>query len=84
MNNDVVSAVAQALADRTRLQVLDAVDGHASVGEIAELVGITSATTSFHLRRLEAAGLVVVSRHGTRTLPQRVPDAARVLIRALE
>jgi DNA-binding transcriptional ArsR family regulator len=78
-----VAAVGQALGDVTRLRVLATVDGRLAVGEIAEAVGITSATTSYHLGVLERGGLIALERRGRRHVPRRVPDAGLRLVRAL-
>ncbi len=83
MNVDVISVIGHALGDRTRLQVLDAVDGRLCVGEIAARVVISSATASHHLAVLERGGLVELDRRGRRHVPRRRADGWRHLLRAL-
>lgn len=83
MDVDVVSLIAQALADRTRVCVLDAVDGRLAVGEIAVRLNVTSATATYHLRLLAGAGIVELTWRGRRHIPRRVPDAGLRLVRAL-
>ncbi|MBA1147087.1 helix-turn-helix transcriptional regulator [Ectothiorhodospiraceae bacterium WFHF3C12] len=66
------SAVARlaALAQPLRLSVfrylVEAGPGGASVGEIREAVAAAPATLSFHLKELQAAGLVDTCREGRR------------------
>lgn len=71
---DVASAETYAewfavLADPTRVRVLHTVSTAASgslrVGELAELLGISQATTSHHVRRLAEVGYVAVDKVGT-------------------
>lgn len=58
------------LAEPVRVRLLHAVASAArpvAVGVLAELVGISQATCSHHLRRLAETGFVVLSREGTTT-----------------
>ena len=49
------------LADRSRLQILKSLlQEDMYVERLAERLGLTSATISFHLRKLEEAGAVAV------------------------
>lgn len=59
----------RALADANRRAILAVVrSGPRSVGQIAEGVGLSQQTTSYHLGALRAAGLASGSRVGTRHL----------------
>jgi DNA-binding transcriptional ArsR family regulator len=61
-----IAAVADVLADRSRLRMLLALaDGRAlPAGRLAAEAGIAASTCSSHLSRLVAAGMLVVEPHG--------------------
>jgi DNA-binding transcriptional ArsR family regulator len=63
------------LGDPSRLRVLRSLheSGEVSVGELAELSGLTRTNLSQHLSRLAAAGLVGRRREGT-TIYYRIVD----------
>lgn len=65
------------LSDPSRLRVLSALHGagETSVGELAELSGLTRTNLSQHLSRLAAAGMVARRRDGT-TVYYRIVDAS--------
>jgi DNA-binding transcriptional ArsR family regulator len=68
MKLDQAARVLGALAQPTRLAVFRALvaapaDGVAA-GAMAEALGVAAPTLSFHLKELEAAGLVTRRRHG--------------------
>ncbi|WP_067837459.1 ArsR/SmtB family transcription factor [Nocardia lijiangensis] len=70
----------EALAEPTRRAIFEALP-HAprSVGELAELVGVSSSAVSQHLKVLRAARLVMVRPEGTRRVytldPRGLGDA---------
>lgn len=61
-----ITGIASVLADPSRIAMLDVLLDAAAhpIGELARRVGVTAATASSHLRRLEDARLVVVHRSG--------------------
>jgi DNA-binding transcriptional ArsR family regulator len=70
------------LADPSRLAMLDALlDGRAhAIGALARRAGITAATASGHLRRLERDALVTVARTGRERLVRIArPEVAQLL-----
>ncbi|MFF2550084.1 ArsR/SmtB family transcription factor [Nocardia sp. NPDC058058] len=72
--------VLSALADPTRRAVFEALpQGPRSVGELAELAGVSSSAVSQHLKVLREARLVMVQPEGTRRLytldPRGLADA---------
>lgn len=69
-----------ALADPTRRAVFEALpQGPRSVGELADLVGVSSSAVSQHLKVLREARLVMAQPEGTRRLytldPRGLADA---------
>lgn len=61
-----VAAYFQALAEPTRLQILNLLrEGEHNVGELAQLTGYTSANVSRHLSLLMRQGLVARDSRGT-------------------
>ncbi|MEV0032365.1 metalloregulator ArsR/SmtB family transcription factor [Nocardia sp. NPDC050793] len=72
--------VLEALAEPTRRAIFEALpQAPRSVGELAELVGVSSSAVSQHLKVLRAARLVMVRPEGTRRLytldPRGLGDA---------
>ena len=65
-----VERVFRALAEPRRMEVLRILNerGELSVGEITENVNVTQQAISLHLKVLEAAGVVVARKAGTRHL----------------
>lgn len=64
-----------ALADPTRLRILDAVrDGERTVGELVDLVGMHQPGVSRHLAVLRRAGLVDVRKDGQRRCYRARPE----------
>jgi DNA-binding transcriptional ArsR family regulator len=63
------------LGDPTRLRLLRALEesGELSVGELAQLTGVSRVNVSQHLARLAAGGLVARRRRGTSVI-YRVAD----------
>jgi len=79
-----ITVIASALADATRVRVLDLADGMHAVGDIATALNVTSSDVSYHLRLLERGRLVEVTRRGRRHFPRRLDEGWRVLARAFE
>lgn len=64
---DGFAAVAKALSNGRRAELIDVLaQGERHVEELASEIGQSVANTSFHLRHLAAAGLVITRRDGTR------------------
>src|SRR3954447_24889345 len=69
-----------ALGDPTRRAVFERLaEGPLAVGEIAEELPVSRPAVSQHLKVLKDAGLVVVTRHGTRRLYQLDPAGVGAL-----
>ncbi|MHB8869680.1 MAG: metalloregulator ArsR/SmtB family transcription factor [Thermoleophilia bacterium] len=81
MNIETSLLVAKALADRSRLLILQTLrHGPLPVEEIAATLELAPSTASFHLKKLTVAGLVVSRRDQYYTLYSLVPEAlARTL-----
>ena len=63
MEENQATAVFKALGDESRLAILRILfEGESYVELLASRLGLTSATVSFHLKKLEAAGLVSCRR----------------------
>ena len=72
---DMQIAVFQALADPTRLQIVEAMKlGECAVGDIVERVEIQQSGVSRHLRILQDAGLVTVRPEGQRRIYALRPE----------
>ena len=75
--------VLKALADPARIQLISilmaARPGEVSTGDLAEAVGLSSATVSHHLGQLKKAGLVSSERRGINVLYRAEPDALEAL-----
>ena len=73
----------KALADPARIQLISilmaARPGEVSTGDLAEAVGLSSATVSHHLGQLKKAGLVSSERRGINVLYRAEPDALEAL-----
>ena len=73
-----LAAVAKALADPIRLQLVDVLRNHAGqvcVCELQPLFDISQPTLSHHLKKLRDAGLVGVERRGLWAYYYVIPDA---------
>jgi DNA-binding transcriptional ArsR family regulator len=59
--------VFETLASGPRLQILECLRrGPVSCGEILDVVGLSQPTVSYHLAKLERAGILVKEKKGTR------------------
>jgi ArsR family transcriptional regulator len=83
MDAVTVAALARAISDPSRVAVYELADGKTCISEIAQQLGVTSATVSHHVRVLRDAGFVDVCGYGRRHHPRRTEDACRMLVRAL-
>ena len=81
-----VAAVAKALADPTRLQIVDVLRRHAGqtcVCDLEPLFDISQPALSKHLRKLRDAGVIDVERRGVWAYYWVRPEALEVLRRWL-
>jgi len=85
MHRSQVEKISKALADETRLRILEAISGanHMNCGEIVSMRGVTPATVSQHLKILSEAGLIACRRQGQFVYSQAVPEAIEAYTRAL-
>jgi ArsR family transcriptional regulator len=77
-----LAAIAKALGDPTRLQLVDVLRKHAGevcVCELQPLFDIKQSTLSEHLKKLRDAGIVGVERRGLWAYYYVVPDALEEL-----
>ena len=82
---DKFAQVASALSSSRRLEILEHLaQGERSVDILAQLLGLTLANTSQHLKRLRAAGLVSSRKHGKYVFCKLSGDAVIDLISALQ
>ncbi len=73
-----LSAIAKALGDPVRLQIVDVLRRHAGkvcVCELVPLFDVSQPTISHHLKALRAAGIVGVERKGLWAYYYVLPDA---------
>jgi ArsR family transcriptional regulator len=80
-----VEKISKALADETRLMILEAISARKDMncGEIVAMQGVTPATVSHHLKILADAGLIESRRQGQFVCNRAVPEAIREYTRAL-
>jgi ArsR family transcriptional regulator len=85
MERSRIEKVSKALADKTRLRILEAISatGHMNCGEIVSMRGVTPATVSHHLKILSEAGLIACRREGQFVYSQAVPETMEAYARAL-
>ena len=73
----------KALADPARIQLISilmaARPGDVSTGDLADTVGLSSATISHHLSQLKKAGLVSSERRGINGFYRAEPDSLEAL-----
>ena len=77
-----MAAIAKALADPVRLQLVDVLRRHAGkvcVCELVPLFDLAQPTVSHHLKVLRQAGLVDSERHGLWAYYYVIPDALEEL-----
>lgn len=75
------AAIFDALADRTRVRVLDALSAEdLCVCDIAAVVGVSQSAISHQLRLLRDRGLVAYRREGNRAIYRLADDHVRVLL----
>ena len=77
-----LAAIAKALADPIRVQIVDVLRRHAGevcVCELVPLFGVSQPTLSHHLKRLREAGIVGVERRGLWAYYHVLPDATKEL-----
>ena len=85
MDRSRIERISKALADRTRLRILEAISAtkHMNCGEIVSMRGVTPATVSHHLKILSEAGLIACRREGQFVYSQAVPATIDAYTRAL-
>ncbi|HEX2234495.1 MAG TPA: metalloregulator ArsR/SmtB family transcription factor [Thermoleophilaceae bacterium] len=77
-----LAALAKALGDKTRLQLVDVLRRHAGevcVCELQPLFDISQSTLSEHLKKLRDAGIVGVERRGLWAYYYVIPEALEEL-----
>jgi ArsR family transcriptional regulator, arsenate/arsenite/antimonite-responsive transcriptional repressor len=77
-----LAAIAKALSDPVRVQVVDVLRKHAGkvcVCELLPLFDISQPTLSHHLKKLRDAGIVDLEKHGLWSFYYVKPDALEVL-----
>jgi len=75
-----LAAVARALSDPIRIQLVDVLRGHAGkvcVCELTPLFDVSQPTVSHHLKVLRDAGLVDVERRGLWSFYYVIPEATK-------
>lgn len=85
MDRSEVGKISKALADATRLRILEAISAnkHMNCGEIVSLRGVTPATVSHHLKILSEAGLIECRRNGQFVHSHAVPKTIKAYTQAL-
>src|SRR6188768_2912127 len=77
-----MAAIAKALSDPIRVQLVDVLRKHAGkvcVCELTPLFDVSQPTVSHHLKVLREAGLVDVERHGLWAYYYVIPEATKEL-----
>jgi ArsR family transcriptional regulator len=79
MDRRKIERISKALADRTRLRILEAISSrdHMNCAQIVSMRGVTPATVSHHLRVLKEAGLIECQRQGQFVHSKALPRALR-------
>jgi ArsR family transcriptional regulator, arsenate/arsenite/antimonite-responsive transcriptional repressor len=77
MDRQKIERISKALADGTRLRILEAISSrdHMNCAQIVSLRGVTPATVSHHLRILQDAGLIECQRQGQFVHSKALPEA---------
>ena len=87
MERAQIETISKALADQTRLRILEAIATREGLncGELVALQGVTPGTVSHHLRILAAAGLIECRRNGqfihNRVIRRTLREYTRTLAR---
>jgi ArsR family transcriptional regulator, arsenate/arsenite/antimonite-responsive transcriptional repressor len=87
MDTRKIEKISKALADETRLLILEAIAAKQDVtcGELVTLRGVTPATISHHLKVLSDAELIECRREGqfvhSRTVPKTIAQYSAALAR---
>jgi DNA-binding transcriptional ArsR family regulator len=82
-----IEKISKALADATRLMILEAISAKKEMvcGELVALRGVTPATVSHHLKILSDAGLIECRKEGqfvhNRAVPKTIAAYSRALAR---
>jgi ArsR family transcriptional regulator, arsenate/arsenite/antimonite-responsive transcriptional repressor len=86
MDSAKLVKISKALADETRLKVLEAISAtdHMTCGEIVAMLGVTGATVSHHLKILSEADLIDCRRDGQFVNSQAIPETIAAYSRALK
>jgi ArsR family transcriptional regulator len=85
MNTTEIAKISKALADRSRLQIYEAIAAQPNMycGQIIKKYGLTPATISHHLRVLTEAGLIECRREGQFVYTHAVPQTMQQYTLAL-
>ena len=86
MDRSEVEKISKALADETRLRILEDISSatqRINCGEIVSMRGLTPATVSHHLKVLSEAKLIVCRREGQFVYNEAVPETIAAYSRAL-
>ncbi len=87
MDRSKVEKISKALADATRLSILEAICARKKVtcSDLVNLQGVTPATVSHHLKVLADAGLIECQREGpyvqSRAIEKTIEEYMRFLAR---
>jgi ArsR family transcriptional regulator len=85
MDRSQVEKISKALADATRLRILEAISAkdRMNCSEIVSMRGVTPATVSHHLKILAEAELIACHREGQFVYSQAIPETVAAYTRAL-
>jgi ArsR family transcriptional regulator, arsenate/arsenite/antimonite-responsive transcriptional repressor len=86
MDRSEVEKISKALADETRLRILEDISSatkRINCGEIVSMRSLTPATVSHHLKVLSEAKLIVCRREGQFVYNEAVPETIADYTRAL-
>lgn len=80
-----IEKISKALADSTRLKILEAISANKRMvcSELVAMRGVTPATVSHHLKILSDAGLIECHREGQFVHNRSVPDTLKEYSEAL-
>jgi ArsR family transcriptional regulator len=85
MKRELIEQISKALADQTRLRILEAISssGKMNCGQLVSMRGVTPATVSHHLKILHRAGLIECRKKGqfvySEAKPQRLNEYAEAV-----